>query len=664
MPLLPVTVPDIPETRSEVVAARLARKVAPLFGVPWAGSPFDMTWVCDYTTVTLSEIARGAPQAARADHPRSDAPWTLTGRAVATTGRLPNEIAAATLNRFGPDTKAAVVLTAVNLLFEPVTAAITQAVTVLDRECGDLPTRLRLAGWAAMVLEAFRSQPALFVAGIQARAIQRAALTQWRLPLAGAEVARCEIGAPRTGTWQAGTATSPDSLDITDATIRAVRLPAAGDSTAAHAPEFAERWLRKLAAMGTTDGDGYLWLSERRPGHRVVESYIPHTPAISAYLDDITALLCGDTTETRLPSIPDPSRLNTLSPMAKRALVLALITMVRQVRFDPRHRENTRATLLDTLATLTTLAEECLGHDDAVTAITRCRTADIRVQTLRHNLSNTMRTPIRQLTDALDDCRKHLADGELDRGDLAELIYSSNVEINVVLRHNMTKGPGAKTTATLLRDSWAEFLALTDIDTTRLSGMDVEARTQAGFHLSAYASYLAGRDDTTDLRLAVDIFRDLVLPAREQRHRRTGLFQPFRQSLQTATRATSELALRAHNTGNPAEAQNWADLGRHWITLALADEHTRRLITTPTEPACHFALLAARALLTAAHVGSPTTTQADIDTSETLLDLARSFADAITHGGGQYARQADIDHIENLLATARSTSFPVRHHDM
>ena len=50
---------------------RLARKVAPLFGVPSEQNPFrPLTWVCDFTGITVSEIARGAPLPTRADAAR------------------------------------------------------------------------------------------------------------------------------------------------------------------------------------------------------------------------------------------------------------------------------------------------------------------------------------------------------------------------------------------------------------------------------------------------------------------------------------------------------------------------------------------------------------------------------------------------------------------
>ncbi len=90
MPLLPAVVPEIPESRAEVAAARLARKIAPLFGVPWTDGPFGgRTWVCDYAKITLSEIARGAPlptreQATHIDRPVEGA-WTVVDR-IGVTG--------------------------------------------------------------------------------------------------------------------------------------------------------------------------------------------------------------------------------------------------------------------------------------------------------------------------------------------------------------------------------------------------------------------------------------------------------------------------------------------------------------------------------------------------------------------------------------------------
>ena len=98
MSLLPAVVPDIPEARSELVPARIARKMAPLFGVAWAEGPFgSQSWVSDYGKITLSEIARGAPMPTRAQSSRLVAdpnpPWQVIDRVrvAPRPGALPHE---------------------------------------------------------------------------------------------------------------------------------------------------------------------------------------------------------------------------------------------------------------------------------------------------------------------------------------------------------------------------------------------------------------------------------------------------------------------------------------------------------------------------------------------------------------------------------------------
>lgn len=669
MTLLPVVVPDIPEDRSQVVAARLARKIAPLMGVPWPGSPFEMTWVCDFPRLTLSEIGRGAPLPVRAETP--DERGEVGGRAVVAgpqrddgkPERLPNELANATLHRFGPDAKAATVLIGANRLLAPVTSAIGAAMSAVDAE---LPVRLRLAAWAAMVLEAFRSQPALFVAAMQARSIQRAVLTRWELPLprelASQPFARCEIGAPWSTQWRPGSAVSPVDLDVSDRTIHTVRFGPQG--LPSFSEELSDRWLRRLAAMGTAFGDGYLWLSERATGHRVVEAFIPQTPVVDAYLDEVASLLPRDDQDAQvpLPMIPHPSAVGRLDRLARRALVLGLTTVVRQIRFDPDQREHTRTTVLKVVDALIALADASLGADDPVTMITRCRAADIKIQILRHSLGNDLAEPLRDLMDQLDRCERAYRIGLLDRGLLAELVYSGNVELNVVMRNNAaTPGnslPSPRELNHRLRRSWATFLELVHIAPDQLATEDRGVARQAGFHLSAYASYLAGQPDEPSLRSAVMLFDQVVLPARLARYQRSGLFEPLRQSLQTASRATTELGRRAEATGDLDLARKWAALGYEWIITAAANDHTRRLLDSPTESACHFALLAAPALLAAVRMGVPGAGSSDVDEARRLVDIAQRFADLVTQGSQhQYARQHDIDMIVQMIVDQRS----VRH---
>src|SRR5690606_15387843 len=119
--------------RADVVEVRVARKVAPLFGLASDIEPFRRSWVCDFTALTLAEIGRGAPSPDRSERSQLDNAtagpdatagleaqpsdgWRWSGRAVWSPrgGHLPGVLSNATLNRYGPDTKAGAVLAAAN----------------------------------------------------------------------------------------------------------------------------------------------------------------------------------------------------------------------------------------------------------------------------------------------------------------------------------------------------------------------------------------------------------------------------------------------------------------------------------------------------------------------------------------------------------------------
>ena len=176
--------------------------------------------------------ARGARPASRYAGP---AAWQLAGRAVWTPRRAPTPgaITHATLNRYGPDTKAAVVLTGANRLLRDVTAAIASVCRSLADQ--DAAPEIRLAVWAGLVLEAFRGQPALVAAAVQAREIQRALTTPWGeyLELRGLTTsARCEFGAAGIADRERGRRSGreqPASADPIRADRQHPAAPAAAD---------------------------------------------------------------------------------------------------------------------------------------------------------------------------------------------------------------------------------------------------------------------------------------------------------------------------------------------------------------------------------------------------------------------------------------------------
>lgn len=655
MGLLPAKVPDMPEARSEIVPARLARKLAPLFGVSWERGPFgSQTWVCDYNKITLSEIARGAPLPSRgqATEARTALPdaWAIVDRigVTGTGGSLPNEIPNATLNRFGPDTKAAVVLTAANRLLAPVACAVESAMGLLVAADGSaLPARLRVAAWAALLLEAFRTQPALLAAAIRARTIQRELLVDWYLPLAASiadlPLTRCEVGGPHADAG-GGAASRPRDLELADRTVHGLSV-AASD-------EVVDRLLRELMAIGTRQSSSHLWLSERTPGQLVVEALVPPTELVDRYVAQLTHLLDdGSARRDVLPRIPRAAELGPLPLLGRRAVLIALITVLRQVQFDAEQRERTRTAIVPLLAEVAALATESLGSDDPLTVLSRCRVADMRVHTLRHDRRHDLAGPIEELMAQVERCIALVDAGVVDRGAAAEAISSANVEINIVRRTNATHPeanlPASKELDAWLRGTWSAFERTLEID-RRLPGDDAEdSRLAIGHHLHNYASYLTTHPDSEpDLIAAVELFESTVIPARELYWKRTHSFLPLRQSLQIASRATTTLSRRAADAGRPAEARRWAAQGHVWIRRALDDRETAELLARSTEPATHFCLLAASALLAAVETQVQGTGPADVDQAGQLIAVAEGWARRVT--GGDEASYSHDDRLADL----------------
>lgn len=136
----------------------------------------------------------------------------------------------------------------------------------------------------------------------------------------------------------------------------------------------------------------------------------------------------------------------------------------------------------------------------------------------------------------------------------------------------------------------------------------------------------------------------------------TGWFQPLRQSLQTATRATTRLATLHAARGDVDRARRWAELGRAWAHAALDHDHTRTLLASRGEAAAHLALLVAPALLTAIDLAvAPNDTHQDLAIARDLLAVAQEFADTVTRQRPhEYARADEITAIAHRIATHTS----------
>ncbi|MFG1926561.1 hypothetical protein [Cryptosporangium sp. NPDC048952] len=350
-----VSVPDAEVRRSEVVIARVARKVAPLFGVVWDQNPYDCTWVSDFRRITLAEIARGAPFPSREQQSALDAQnrddpqamkagtygagWALRDRAVWTPNRAqtPTGLANATVNRFGPDTKAAVVLAGANRLFETATAAI-EDVCRRSRDAAVDPA-IRMAMWAGMIVETYRAQPALVSAALQARAIQRALLLSWsdRMDSRGlADGARSEPEEPEpyAGPTDADPdSNQPDQFNLLDVSVRAVG--AIDDYGAADGDEIrndlVDYLTRLLLSIGSS-GHGMLWVRERPTDHRTMQAHLRVADVAVPLVSRWSRLTGGHLPSPSAPNLPTPELFRALTPTARSAYAVAAYAAAEYTR--------------------------------------------------------------------------------------------------------------------------------------------------------------------------------------------------------------------------------------------------------------------------------------------------------------------------------------------
>lgn len=163
---------------------RIARKVAALSGV--AGDPGSSddagrgrAWLVDYRELTTTEITLGGPVIPHQDSPDGGLffrPEKATRRFRHVDGEdvdfapIPN----VAVQAYGPDTKAALVLTGVNRVLAPVASAARRALEDISRMV-DSPS-LAVAVGLCLLQEVFAAQPMLVRNGVRAAQIQRALL--------------------------------------------------------------------------------------------------------------------------------------------------------------------------------------------------------------------------------------------------------------------------------------------------------------------------------------------------------------------------------------------------------------------------------------------------------------------------------------------------------
>jgi hypothetical protein len=593
---LPAVVPEGEFPRSEVVPVRLARKVGPLFGVRWEHEPFGRTWVCDFATVTLAEIARGAPMPSKEEQARLDAEerprsgggatdaWGLVGRAVWTPGKLvaPTTLANATLNRFGPDTKAAVVLTAANRLLEDATSAVTTVCEHLARH--GTSRSVALAVWAGLTLEVFRGQPALVVAAIQGRAVQRSLTTRWGSQVAlsglGSTSARCEIGARGVADgidpWQ------PVRFSLVDDTLRALLSGSVAEDDAVGSDkrdDIAGAWCRRLLQMGRP-GSGLVWLSET-DGHRAAHSYQRVNAMVAPFVAEVLDDGAASGEASVLPPWPDETELDGLSTPAVRAHAVAAHVASSYLRYVDRATHEAPAPRRRSRAYIEEAANASvgrLGAEDPAALLLAGYQQYLHLSDVARDSKADADALTEQVQAMLaSQHRTSLAfrEGSIDPGAASYLLEIGNVALE------QARDRLRDTTAVdrALARFWREALNARGMDADPSAQLDDLNDSQI-FHLAYYAYYLSTRPSTADLRRSLQILSAVAeIRDRAVAHEPVGLVAKHaagRDAHLLCANAAARLAERLPERERAGRTAAWSSATGH-VRAALANPSLKLL---------------------------------------------------------------------------------------
>ena len=560
----PAEIPAAEARRADVVEVRVARKVATLFGLGSDIEPFRRSWVCDFTALTLAEIGRGAPSPDRSERSQLDSAaagpgaqpsdgWRWSGRTVWSPrdGHVPGMLSNATLNRYGPDTKAGAVLAAANRLLRGSTAAIAAACRHLaDTGCSP---EIRLAVWAGLVLEVYRAQPALVVAAVQARQVQRSLSAHW-----GAQVDRgtatsvdapCEIHPPggATDTATPDPAVSrwrPTRFELVDDTLPELALAAdsapdgVGLMAADALDDIASAWCHRLLAIGRP-GRGVVWLTEDDSGSRRAHAMVRVGAVVAPFVaSSLGAQASGRPTGGKagrtlgppsLPSLPEDRVLDEAPLSHRRAHLLAAHVVANYVRYRdellldwPELRRQTHDLIDDAVRR----SERVLDADDPVRLQLSAYAAyldvwdQLRGTPDRQPATSGAAEVIHGTAARVDDAavKRLIASqqqvveagraGRLDPGAVAYLL-----EIGIVgLREAATRvGDASGATGGLPSRAqvaawWEEILRARGLDPTADLAERIDALSDAQvFHLHHYAAWLASSRRLADLKRALAV---------------------------------------------------------------------------------------------------------------------------------------------------------------
>lgn len=561
----PALVPGADRPRVEI---RLARNLAVLMGVVVRDHPSGRTWVTRYGDLTVSEIGRGWPR-------------PLSGEKVAARDEGDEEeahepepphldvIANATLHRFGPETKAALVVAGSDILFQPLERMMSDVLEVLGTSDDGQPLAdsMRVTAWASLVADIYQSQPALFVAAIQARSVQRSATGRWwpvthRRPQRKAEF-------PIVPQVFDGV-THPSDLGVLDRVMREYVKPRSPLSAAATegegggpsetflAESLTDRWLRLL--VYSADG-GSAWIGQDDDGS-YVDAYQPHLAALSSFAvdaygqyDKIVPFGADPTTQPevfrrgdpmhvkrmipRTPSLPEFAK---LPKATQEALARTAVQMLRVLRDSsvfasaPMLEES-----LPCLESWSTLTRNVLGTDNDTTKWVELVRARLVLNHHRDSADGDVLVAMQQAVRmSYEGLRQAAAAGRMCLGEWVEVVYDSGANLNSMWQDMLVSGrtdEAIELRSGLERD-WADVLTAVGIDANRPELTSSTAQPGLAGLIHNYIGFQVRLPDTDARLAALNIGRSQLLPARQQVADVRGNDTALRTSLQVLLRGS------------------------------------------------------------------------------------------------------------------------------
>lgn len=610
--LLVHLVADMPAARMAsrgLMDLRVARKVAALTGVagPADGSEDaggGQAWLADHRLLTMTELILGAP--VRGTPPRAgvtdNGAFVRDGRRFAPAPDTAVEyqpIPNVALSRYGPDTKAALVLTGANRVLEPVTDAVQHAMAHILGHTDD--PLLVLAVAQCLLQEVFQAQPVLVLNAIQAGLIQRALMLS-------AAVTEADPGGPRSLArvefgWQDEPESPPEDVDLTARLWDSLVAPGTlfdslGQqlSPAGSTPYLRPRPLSEFEQDGLHGSTGdaearrrlvvqlrdsseaqlahsapgtarcRLWV--RRPSGRnpYVDVVVPRQRQIEVMLATLAHRLVdglpshphAEVHPLRLPEL-DPARWRRESLLRRRAVLLAHYYAIRAAGWlagmTALDRRRDRGSCARQCGALVEAARDLLDEDDP-----------LRTQLSVFGLGYLLRYEVTrggtagfypELADAVDRMIERAGHDGPGRAAVLEqlemVLYDLNSARRAAAWHHLEQPRPAALTADMRR-WWATARELRDqlID-------DERERTYLDHD---YAAFLIESADPAEVLAGLELLRE-VTPERERAARREGRWSSLRVAYRSylrglATALDERLDERTTGSPDPVRAADWA----------------------------------------------------------------------------------------------------------